>query len=415
MANSGNSRRPDGGSGSDQGQDRQISAAEQRARERLERQRAGGGRQGARAAAAGGRQAAQRQSGRPVQGRGPRGAAAGRQQQVRAGRPPAPRAPGRRARGKQSRGLSSTSKTAGIFGGTLVLVAVVVIVLISTLGGGNKAKPTRGAGISPYPPKPAPASVVNALADVSSSELETAGLGGGQVIFVNGKSGSVQAISGQKPLTENGKPLIVYVGAEYCPYCAATRWGLVVALDKFGSFSGLQVTASSPVDVAPDTHTLDFAKATYTSKYLAFSATEELGNSCSSVVPNTGTPPPQYVCSGSYPIVQRPSKFVQSIYNTYDSAKYWGQSAGSIPFIDMGNRYVQVGSPYSSGPPESLAGLSWAQIAGTLTAPGVANSPGQAILGLANHYIAAFCSLISGSKPAVCSLSSVKAAAATLK
>jgi hypothetical protein len=32
---------------------------------------------------------------------------------------------------------------------------------------------------------------------------------------------------------------MLYIGAEYCPYCAAERWPLVMALSKFGTFSNL--------------------------------------------------------------------------------------------------------------------------------------------------------------------------------
>src|SRR5712692_8559609 len=46
-------------------------------------------------------------------------------------------------------------------------------------------------------------------------------------------------------LTGNGKPEVVYVGAEYCPFCAAERWALSVALSRFGSFSGLHLIHSS--------------------------------------------------------------------------------------------------------------------------------------------------------------------------
>src|SRR5438552_15983758 len=28
----------------------------------------------------------------------------------------------------------------------------------------------------------------------------------------------------EPPLTADGKPLVLYVGAEYCPYCASERW-----------------------------------------------------------------------------------------------------------------------------------------------------------------------------------------------
>src|SRR6266568_183753 len=49
-------------------------------------------------------------------------------------------------------------------------------------------------------------------------------------------------------LTASGKPEIVYVGAEYCPFCAAERWALSVALSRFGSFSGLRLIHSSSTD-----------------------------------------------------------------------------------------------------------------------------------------------------------------------
>ena len=32
---------------------------------------------------------------------------------------------------------------------------------------------------------------------------------------------------------EDGKPIVTYVGAEYCPYCAAERWAMAVALSRF--------------------------------------------------------------------------------------------------------------------------------------------------------------------------------------
>src|SRR5215471_17073708 len=37
------------------------------------------------------------------------------------------------------------------------------------------------------------------------------------------------------PLTSGGKPEMLYIGAEYCPYCAAMRWSMAVALSRFGT------------------------------------------------------------------------------------------------------------------------------------------------------------------------------------
>jgi hypothetical protein len=56
-------------------------------------------------------------------------------------------------------------------------------------------------------------------------------------------------------LTVDGKPRVLDVGAEYCPYCATEKWALVVALSRFGTFTGLGQTEPSPSDVYPNTAT----------------------------------------------------------------------------------------------------------------------------------------------------------------
>ena len=80
------------------------------------------------------------------------------------------------------------------------------------------------------------------------------------------------------PLTSGGKPEMLYIGAEYCPYCAFERWGMIVALSRFGSFSGLRTMHSSSTDVYPNTPTWTFYKSSYTSKYLTFTPVEETTN-----------------------------------------------------------------------------------------------------------------------------------------
>ena len=42
------------------------------------------------------------------------------------------------------------------------------------------------------------------------------------------------------PLTAKGRPEVLCVGTEYCPYCAAQSWALIVALSRFGMFTGLR-------------------------------------------------------------------------------------------------------------------------------------------------------------------------------
>jgi len=43
------------------------------------------------------------------------------------------------------------------------------------------------------------------------------------------------------------------LGRSYCPYCAAERWSIIVALSKFGNFSGLTYMLSSAFDIDPST------------------------------------------------------------------------------------------------------------------------------------------------------------------
>ncbi len=75
-------------------------------------------------------------------------------------------------------------------------------------------------------------------------------------------------------LTSNGKPEMLYIGAEFCPYCAAMRWSMAVALSRFGTLWPLRGIHSSPTDVFPNTATLTFYKSSYASKYLIFTPVE---------------------------------------------------------------------------------------------------------------------------------------------
>ena len=321
------------------------------------------------------------------------------------------KAGGRGAGGKGRPPERSTAKTAGVFGSVFVVLAVVVIVLVATLGG--KSTPKSGGSI---PTTPAPANIVSAVSNVPASELDAAGIGGGQAIFLGaeGSGNPVVAIKPAKQLTLDGKPEIVYVGAEYCPFCAATRWALAIALSKFGILHNLKITASSPYDFAPNTHTLSFDGVTYTSSYLSFDEVEQVTNVCKATSPNP-SPPPALECTGGYTNLQTAPASVLALVAKYDATPYFAsENANGIPFVDMGGHYVEDGAPYASTatayPPISLAGLSWDQIVATFTVP--TTGPGQAILGAANHYIAAFCQLTHGKPGNVCSMSGVKAVTA---
>ncbi len=180
----------------------------------------------------------------------------------------------------------------------------------------------------------------------------------------------------------DGKPVITYVGAEYCPFCAAERWALAVALTRFGSFSNLSGTHSSGSDVYPDTQTLSFYGSTYSSPYLTFQPVEEATNQ---------------IVDGTYQSLQTPTAAQSKLLATYDSE-------GNIPFVDIGNTFVVTGASYS---PQVLAGLSRSEIASQLRDP--SSAVAQAIDGTANDITAAICSVTGNQPSSVCDSPAIQA------
>ncbi len=72
------------------------------------------------------------------------------------------------------------------------------------------------------------------------------------------------AVSGP-PLTEAGRPEVLYVATEYCPYCAEENWALIVALSRFGQFTGLTISRSPQFEDVPPIGTWTFYGSYYTS------------------------------------------------------------------------------------------------------------------------------------------------------
>ena len=189
-------------------------------------------------------------------------------------------------------------------------------------------------------------------------------------------------------------PEILYVGAEYCPYCAAQRWATIIALSRFGTWSHLGDTSSGSQDIYPGTPTFTFVKATYASKYFVFKGVEEFTN----------------VISGSfYTSLQKPTAQENAIVKKYDTPKYINglslSQAGAIPFITFANQFLVAGASYS---PTTLAGSSRSAIAA-----GLSNSTSpitQAIIASANYQSAALCTLSKQQPASVCATPGVKAA-----
>jgi hypothetical protein len=231
-----------------------------------------------------------------------------------------------------------------------VLIAVVVIL-----------KPTKSNASGDR--SSVSATVLTDVSSVSAKTLQT--IGKGNVLNMP------TPVTGQPPLTLNGKPEVLYIGAEFCPYCAAERWALYESLSKFGTFSNVTQVKSGTSD--GNYSSLDFYKASFTSKYLSFVPIENEDRNRATLEKVT----------------------------TAQNALWSKISNGSqgFPFIDFGNKYaIAAGAPLD---PSVLGTLTQAQIASQLNDP--TSKLAQTIGGGANDITAAICTLTNNQPASVCS------------
>jgi len=253
-------------------------------------------------------------------------------------------------------------------GGVLLVVALVVgvFMVLSHQSAENGAVAT-----------PVSVSVLRAVSHVNPSVLTAVGRGGAQNM--------PRALQGQPALTgPTGKSEFFYAGAQYCPYCAAQRWAIVVALSRFGAFSQLAQTTSAPDDTDPSTPTLTFHHSSYSSAYIDFVPVELQSN--------------QRDTTGNYASLETPTAQQQHLLDTYDEPPYVSQNAqGGIPFIDIANQFIVAGPGYDS---QLLSGLSWDQIAKDVS--DASSLVTQGIVGTANTLTAAICSTTHQQPEGVC-------------
>ncbi len=269
---------------------------------------------------------------------------------------------------------------------TTVIVVTVAIVLVKTLSPAAPAAPAvpasgglTGTALDTTVRNltTVPASVLDAVA---GGPLATADIGSATAVG----EGYLAPVSGA-PLTTGGKPEVLYVGAEFCPYCAAVRWPLIVALSRFGAFAGLSATRSGVSDGAggqepyPATATWTFHGSSYTSRYLSFSAVEMY----------TSIPDP---ATGGYTVLDTPTAAELATLEKYGSGN-------GIPFLDIGNAYVQLStlSPYG---PQALQGATWSQVTAAIRDP--ASPLGGQIDASANYLTAAICKLTANQPASAC-------------
>ena len=259
-----------------------------------------------------------------------------------------------------------------ITGGSIIAVLVVVLAFI--LVKVSQGSPSSG-GSSSATGSLLPASVASQVTGVPTAALDRVG------------KGAVPSVTGQPftpgtgaALTSGGKPQMLYIGAEYCPYCAAMRWSMAVALSRFGTLTPLRGIHSSSHDVYPNTATLTFYKTGYHSPYLSFVPVENL--------------------TVSKTLLQNLTPEQNAIWAKYEP----DPGTRGYPFIDFGSKLVLKAPIYN---PAVLQGKTWSQIAAALKDP---TSPvAQGVLGAANYITGAICKMTNNQPANVCASPAVTA------
>ena len=214
-----------------------------------------------------------------------------------------------------------------------------------------------------------------------------------------------QVVADQPAPAVGGKAAVLVVGAEFCPFCAAERWPVVIALSRFGRFTVLHDASSATQSVFPGTATFSFRNARYTSALVAFTGIELYSD--------------QIGPDGSFTQTTSLSASQAAAVGRNSAGRV--PSGATIPFVDVGGRMVATTSAFS---PALLTGQSQAQIASlaaqlpprldpSAAASGVPPT-GQAIIAAANQLTAGICMSTRQLPAAVCRSKGVRAADVSL-
>lgn len=281
------------------------------------------------------------------------------------------------------------------FFGIVALVIVLVAVVLAVTGSNSSSNSGSTTATTVPTDVVTPATILNDVTNIPSSVYDAVG-----VTSPKFKVTAPAHVPGQPLLTYPGVdgkqlPGVLYMGAEYSPFSAVQRWGLVAALSRFGTWHDLQLTRSSYADFFGGTSTFSFLKSSLASQYVAFRGYELYGNKIS---------------GKNFNKLQAPASSDTALYVHYINGKVVPNALpNAIPFTNFGNAFFYPGASFM---PIDLKKLTWSTIAGNLNNPSEPTT--QAIVASANYMSAAICHITGGRPGSVCDSAGVKAANAAM-
>ena len=251
------------------------------------------------------------------------------------------------------------------------VVAVVVIIIAVTVGSVIANRPASAPAASGN----SGAAALTKLTSIPAATFDAAAAPAPQQ--------APAKVEGASEVKVDGKPRVLYVGAEFCPYCAIERWALIAALSRFGSFEGITETTSSSADSLPDTPTFSFLTAKYTSDSVAFAAVETQ---------------------------DREGKPLQKLEGDNATLFQKNNPKGNIPWISWGGTHSTSGATVDG---TFFEGKTYDQIITGILDP--KSDLGKSVLPAANVMTAQLCAENGGKPTNVCTSSGVLAASVLLK
>jgi thiol-disulfide isomerase/thioredoxin len=235
----------------------------------------------------------------------------------------------------------------------LTIMITVIVIAVSLIVGVYIALGTSSSALDKYDNVLVTPSDMATIYQVSHAAFGPSGSG---LLVTSGSSANLQTASGA-PYVDSGKPIVVYIGADFCPYCAAERWAMVISLSRFGNFTNLHYTTSANDE--GDYATFTFTGSSYSSKYISFQPFEQENRD------------------------QSPKQAIPANYST--------EFGNSYPFVNFGNSYIL----HTLIPnPQILSGKNWTQI---FTDISTGDSTGQTIQEGANAFTALICKILPSS------------------
>jgi len=188
--------------------------------------------------------------------------------------------------------------------------------------------------------------------------------------------GKFMHITNEPLKRQSGKSIVFFMGAGFCPFCAAERWAIVNALSNFGKWEALVETASADHDEKYlNIPTVSFTHAKYVSDYVEFVGRE--------------------TADRNFEPLQELGEKDYEILDTFNPDQI-------IPFLLIDGQFMQAGAGYS---PQILEGMDHAKVRAELTNP--ASPVGKAMKTEIDNITALVCKSIAG-KGDVCNSDNIK-------